>query len=428
MRAAARLPGILLLLCGLPVTPFVTAQTVSAEFDGSLDTVRIASGLNRPTFATAPSTDFGRLFVVEQDGRIRVIRNRVLLGTPFLDISALTRSPADPNGGSEEGLLGMAFHPGHASNGWFFVYHTDATGANNIVARYTVTPGNPDLADASSRQVVLTIPHPSNDNHYGWMLAFGPMDGLLYIGTCDGGAGCDPPCNAQNISTNLGKILRINVDSLPYTIPPGNPFVGVAGNDEIWAYGLRNPWRFSFDRATGAIYIGDVGQNVWEEIDCRAPGATGPVNYGWDSFEGSFCPNPSCGSQGSCALPNLSSPIQEYSHSSPAGSCAVTGGYVYRGNRMKGLRGTYFYSDFCSAFIKSFRTGSTCSVSAALDRTADLAPGGGLSIDFITSYAEDAAGEIYILDQGGEVFKIVPRPPVAGDPGPFDPIPNEGSE
>jgi glucose/arabinose dehydrogenase len=219
---------------------------------------------------------------VEQDGKIRLVKDGVLQPTAFLDITALTQSPAD-GGGNEQGLLGLAFHPNYASNGWFFVYHTEATW-NNLLVRYTRSASDPDRADSASRQVVMTYNHPNEWNHNGGMIAFGPH-GHLFIGTGDGGNGCDPNANAQNPSSPLGKLHRINVDSLPYTVPSTNPFVGSPGYlPEIWALGLRNPWRFSFDSATGDLYIGEVGEDNWEEIDF-APAGTAGLNCSWDRYE-----------------------------------------------------------------------------------------------------------------------------------------------
>jgi hypothetical protein len=245
------------------------------------------------------------------------------------------------------------------------------------------------------------------------MIAFGtrPGDGNLYIATGDGGSGCDPNDNAQNPNSHLGKLLRINVDELPYTIPADNPFLGPDGvADEIWALGLRNPYRFSIDRAVGDIYIGDVGQGRWEEVDYQPGDSTGGQNYGWDIYEGFHCPNPSnCGVK-PCGLPVTVLPVLEYENPASGGPCAVTGGYVYRGCRLPDLRGTYFYADFCAAFIRSFVI-EAGEVTDSQDRTAQLAPGGGMAIGQITSFGEDAQGEIYITDRAGEVFKIVPTLP-----------------
>ena len=394
VRRVAKLTRLVALL-GVLAVPQTHAR--AAVCDGISDasgvpltTVRVVSGLLRPDLVTAPPGDVDRLFIVEQDGTIRIFRNGSLIGTPFLDLSTLTRSPAD-GGDNEEGLLGLAFHPGYATNGLFFVYQTDTTGANNLVVRYARDPLDPDRADVLTRTVLLTIPHPLNGNHNGGMLAFAPDDGRLYAGTGDGGSSCDPPGNSQNPASRLGKLLRLDVDATPVTI-------------ETWAMGLRNPWRYSFDRANADLYIGDVGQDQWEEVDYRPAPRVAGENYGWDFYEGSRCPNPSCG--GSCpVLANLVPPVAEYQHL--AGACSITGGYVYRGCRMSALQGTYFYGDYCAAFIRSFRMAAGVPTEATT-RTTELAPGGGLSISQITSFGEDARGEIYIVDRGGEVFKIVP--------------------
>lgn len=395
-----------LLALALPAEAAV-CDGVSTASDASLTTVRVVSGLIRPVLAVSPPGDVNRLFLVEQDGTIRIRKNGQVLAQPFLDISAIVRSPVD-RGNNEEGLLGLAFHPEYATNGRFFVYYTN-TSSDNEVARYTVS-SDPDVADAGSRQRVILINHPSQGNHNGGMIAFGPNDGYLYIGTGDGGGSCDGAENAQNGGSLLGKMLRIDVDSLLYTIPPDNPFVSNASFlDEIWAYGLRNPWRWSFDRATGDLYIGDVGQGEWEEVDWRPGTSAGGENYGWDNYEGDICPNPSCGDEGSCTLPSYVGPVVVYANAgSPA--CAVTGGYVYRGCRMPALAGTYFYGDYCQAFIRSFRIvpGPPPSVTDERDRTAELAPGGPSTIGLITSFGEDARGELYLADRDGEVFKIVP--------------------
>lgn len=384
----------------------------------ALTTVRIAVGLLRPIFVTSPPGDLARLFIAQQDGSIRIVKNGVLLPGTFLDIPAEVRSPADPGGGREEGLLGLAFHPDYANNGWFFIYYTAPDSSENIVARYTVS-GNPDVADPNSRQEVIAFSHPSASNHNGGMIAFGPDDGYLYIGTGDGGGSCDPNGNAQSLLSNLGKMLRIDVDSLPYTIPPDNPWSpendpGDAGNDEIWSLGLRNPWRWSFAglRAPDpqAVFIGDVGQNAIEEVS-YSPGGTGAENYGWDIYEGESCPAPSCAATPSCVMPGHVPPLVTFP--TPGANCAVTGGYAYYGCRMPDLHGRYFYSDYCSAFIKSFRVVGGTDVDPN-DHTAQLDPAGTLSIQTISSYGVDARGEIYLLDYdefgslNGELFKIVP--------------------
>ena len=385
---------------------------ISPTAETPLTAARVASGLLRPLFVAAPPGDTSRIFIVQQDGLIKILKDGVLRTTPFLDVSTGIRSPANNGGQNEEGLLGLAFHPDYATNGWFFIYHTNTTGSSNILARYTRSATDPDQADLATRQVVISFAHTMAANHNGGMIAFGPTDGLLYIATGDGGTFCDTPGNAQSGTVNLGKILRIDVDTLPFSIPPGNPFTGPDGvNDVIWALGLRNPWRFSFDRQTSDLYIADVGQGSREEIDLQLSISSGGENYGWPNYEGTLCPNPTCGSA-TCSIPALELPILEYPHG--AGVCAVTGGYVYRGCRMPGLHGRYFYADFCEAFVKSFVV-SGGGVTGEVDHTAEIAPGGGLSISSITSFGEDARGEIYIVDRGGttgggtgEIFKILP--------------------
>jgi glucose/arabinose dehydrogenase len=383
-------------------------EGISTASDSPLTTVRVVSGLSRPVLAISPPADVDRLFLVEQDGTIRIRKAGEVLAEPFLDIAAIVRSPLD-GGNNEEGLLGLAFHPDYANNGWFFVYHTNTSG-NNEVARYAVS-ANPDVADASSREPVITFNHPGQGNHNGGMIAFGPNDGFLYIGTGDGGGFCDLSENAQNGSSPLGKLHRIDVGDLPYAVPDTNPFVGnPAFLDEIWSYGLRNPWRWSFDRANGDLYIGDVGQGQWEEVNWRPASSTGMENYGWDNYEGNACPNPSCGNEGTCSLPSYVAPVSVYAHESGLERCSVTGGFVYRGCRMPALAGTYFYGDYCEAFIKSFRVvpGNPPTVTDEMDRTDELTPGGPSTIGLITSFGEDARGELYVVDRDGDIFKIVP--------------------
>jgi glucose/arabinose dehydrogenase len=390
-------------------TGISAVHNTDPDLDGELTTVVVASGFQLPLYVTSPPGDVHRLFVVEQDGTIKIIRDGVVLATPFLDVSAITYSPSD-GANTEEGLLGLAFHPDYASNGWFFIYHTDSTGSQQAVARYTVS-ANPDVADPTSRVQVITLSHPFDDQN-GGMLAFGPLDGHLYIGVGDGGGDCDPNGNGQDLNTNLGKILRLNVDSLPPSTT-GNPFDGgVPGNDEIWSYGLRNPWRFSFDRILGQMLIGDVGEDIWEEVDCQPPLSGGGENYGWSRYEGPVCPSTSmtCPGTGSCLITGYVPPIRTYDHQTDIFSCSVTGGYVYRGCRMGDLHGTYFYADYCSNQIRSFRVDETCATSATdILRTADLDPdgAGGVLIWSITSFGEDAQGELYLVGFS-EIFKILP--------------------
>jgi len=379
---------------------------VSEAYAGGtpLTTELVASGLRRPNFVTAPQGDFNRIFVVEKEGRIRVIENGNLLATPFLDIDSLV------GGGNsnfdERGLLGLAFHPDYLNNGLFYVYYTN-NASDTTVARYSVDgdPATDNTADAGSASIVLTVDQPFQNHNGGW-IAFGPNDGYLYISLGDGGSGNDPLNNGQNINTLLGKMLRIDVDGgSPFAIPADNPFVGVAGEDEIWAYGLRNPWRNSFDPETGDLYIADVGQNSVEEVDFQPASSEGGENYGWRCMEGNSCTGLSgC----TCNDPDLTDPIHTYP---TAFGCSITGGEIYRGCEIPDLQGTYFFADFCAARIWSFRfTGG--SVTEFQERTSELAPGGGVSISNITSFGRDAYGEIYICDQGtlsnnGEIFKIV---------------------
>lgn len=346
----------------------------------------LSSTLDLPVFATAPPGDTHRLFVAEQSGRIRILKDDVLLPAPFLDLSALVSCCG------ERGLLGFAFHPQYAVNGFVYVHYTD-TGGDTRVMRYHVS-ANPDAADAASAAPVLSQVQPFS-NHNGGMLAFGP-DGYLYVGLGDGGSGGDPQGNGQNRTTLLGKILRLDVDhGAPYTVPATNPFVGQSPTrPEIWSLGLRNPWRFSFDRQTGALYIGDVGQAAWEEIDVE-PAATGGRNYGWRDMEGSACFVPGCSATG------LTLPAVTYAHSE---GCSVTGGYVYRGADVPELDGFYLFADYCAGWVRSFRW-SGGSAGAVTDQPT-LAPGGSIS-----SFGEDARGELYILAYGspGAIYRIVRR-------------------
>ncbi len=354
----------------------------------ALTATRVTGNLTDPVDLQAAPGDRDRLFVVEQVGRIRVIRNGALLGTPFLDIVNRVRS------GGERGLLGLAFHPLYAQNGRFYVNYTDLSGHTHV-AEFRVT-ANPDVADAGSERLVLFQTQPFS-NHNGGGLAFGG-DGRLYIGLGDGGSGGDPQGNGQDGNVLLGKILRIDVDSgMPYGVPTDNPFVGRAGfRPEVWALGLRNPWRFSLDRGSGDLYIGDVGQSGLEEIDVGLAANRGGENYGWNVMEGSRCFLPSSG----CNTAGLTLPVVEYPTSS---GCAVTGGYVYRGCRMPGYHGTYFYGDYCAGFIRSFRLQGGRAVDAR-DWTTAL----GRDVDNLSSFGVDADGELYIVDHQGEVFKVVP--------------------
>jgi glucose/arabinose dehydrogenase len=366
-----------------------------------LTTQLIANGLSNPVAILAPKGDYSRLFVLEQNsGRIRIVKQGVLLPTPFLDLGASVLA------GGEQGLLGMAFHPNYAQNGRFFVDYTTKPSGDTVIMAFKASATNPDLANPASGVKLLQVSQPFA-NHKGGALAFGP-DGYLYIGFGDGGSANDPYNNAQSLSSLLGKILRINVDAgLPYSIPPTNPFVGVPGaKPEIWAYGLRNPWKFVFDRAVGDLYIADVGQDQWEEIDFQPSYSTGGENYGWRCFEGKH----GTGLSGCSGNPQLEQPIYEYNH---AAGCAVIGGGVYRGFAIPDLRGTYFFADWCKAKIWSFDYQAGI-LGNLTDRTLELTPNDGISsISTVSSFGEDGAGEMYIADyNGGEIFKIIPAAPV----------------
>ena len=370
----------------------------------SLTTRLVANGFSRPVELTAPRSDTQRVFLVEQTGLIKVIKNGRTLATPFLDLRSEIRCCG------ERGLLGLAFHPKYGQNGYFFVNYTDRVGSTRVV-RYRVS-SNPDVADPRSASLVIGPISQPYGNHNGGCLRFGP-DGYLYIGLGDGGSSGDPGCRAQNGQSLLGKMLRIDVDvASGYAIPKDNPFLKDAKvRNEIWALGLRNPWRYAFDRVVGDLYIGDVGQGFREEITWEAKGAGG-ANHGWKIMEGDACYGTfNCVRPPACRSPVYTMPIQVLTR---AQGRSITGGYVYRGCAIPDLRGTYFFGDYVTRRVWSFRWDGK-SKSNFQERTVELAPGGSLSIGRISSFGEDADGELYILDYlDGEVFKIVPRttPPV----------------
>jgi len=347
----------------------------------------VISGMSSPVLLTAPPGDLTRLFIVEQSGAIRIIKNGTLLSTAFLTLSDSIST------GSEQGLLGLAFAPDYASSGRFYVSYTNKHGplaaGTSLIERYTVS-GNADIANAASGQRLLTLDDPY-DNHNGGMIAFGP-DGYLYYGMGDGGGGGDPLNSGQDRTDLFASMLRLDVSgSGPYTIPASNPYATHPSfRHELWNHGLRNPWRWSFDRQTGDLYIGDVGQGAHEEIDVQLASSGGGENYGWRSMEGFSCYGASSCNQTGLTLPKL-----DYDHSQ---GCAVTGGYVYRGSATS-LRGRYLYADYCGGWVRSFRFAG----GAATDQRDEpaLAPGGN-----ITSFGEDAAGEVYVLTQGGSVYRI----------------------
>ncbi|NIA00664.1 sorbosone dehydrogenase family protein [Massilia sp. CCM 8734] len=353
--------------------------------------VREVANVSGAVFLTAPSGDT-RQFIVERSGRILVIQDGALLGTPFLDIRNRVATVG------EGGLLSMAFHPDYARNGWFFIYFTDA--ANNIVVeRHSVSSANRNLAEPSAVLEIIRIPHPGATNHYGGLVSFGP-DGMLYLATGDGGGTGDPQGNAQNLNSLLGKMLRLDVaDSRgvqPYLIPPSNPFVGQGGRRaEIWASGLRNPWRYAFDG--DRLYIADVGQARREEVDIASVKQAG-LNYGWNTMEGTLCYNAAI-----CNKNGLTLPAFEYDHgNNNVNGCSITGGFVYRGKAISELAGRYFYSDYCGGYLKSFLYKDDSVTEQTSWAIAD--------IDAIQSFGQDGDGELYLIAATGKVYRIVRAP------------------
>ncbi len=351
----------------------------------------VASGLSRPDGIV--SAGDSQLFIVQQTGQIVIYDGTRVLSTPFLDIRSLVT--AGISGESERGLLGLAFHPRYSENGFFFVYYTNTIG-DITLARYSVSSANPDRANPSSATGVLTISHSQFPNHNGGQMEFGP-DGYLYLGPGDGGSEGDPFNHAQDRSQLLGKILRIDVDTLPYRIPPSNPFVNTPNaRGEIWAYGLRNPWRFTFDRISQDLWIADVGQDRYEEVDFQPATSIGGENYGWRRMEGLHCFNPSV----NCQDPSFTMPILEYSHDN--GNCSITGGYRYRGARYPRMSGIYFYGDYCTGTIWGATQQGDGTWSSQKLLSTRLA---------ISSFGEDANGELYVADLNGAVYQLVDSSP-----------------
>ena len=386
-----------------------TPQIAPALLDpDKLSFHEVASGLNKPVLITNAGDGSGRLFVVERPGRIRIQKNGVVFTTPFLDIQSSVKST-----NSEQGLLALAFHPNYESNGKFYVAYTaprngDTNGSILTLRQYTVSAGNSDLANPNSGITILTIDHPSQSNHNGGTLVFGD-DGYLYWSTGDGGGGGDPNNNGQNLSSHLGKILRIDVNSgSPYSVPTSNPFYNDADpsvKKEIWAYGLRNPWRISFDQLTHDLYVGDVGQSNREEIDYQPANSSGGENYGWNIMEGSTCYNAS-----TCDQNNKILPVAEYTHSL---GCSVTGGHVYRGPSYPSLSGYYFYGDYCSGRIFSIYNNLPSGWSAPVQLSD--------TPYFISTFGEDENGELYLADyNAGKIYRIQYAEPsfsIAGNAG-----------
>jgi glucose/arabinose dehydrogenase len=388
----------------VPLSPGVTWPSLSLN--------QVITGLSQPLHVTHAGDGSGRLFVVEKTGRIKIYLNSVYQST-FLDLHTKVSTT------SEQGLLSVVFPPDYAASGRFYVNYTNLSG-DTVIARYRVST-DPNLADSSSEEILLSIDQPYA-NHNGGQMAFGP-DGYLYIGMGDGGSGGDPDNRAQNPADLLGKILRIDVEptpislppagsnrayfpvvfrsgeNLPYLIPPDNPFIHTLGyRPEIWAQGLRNPWRFSFDRANGDLYLADVGQDAWEEVNYQANGNPGGQNYGWRILEGAHCYNPS---SGCIPPPAYTAPAFEYAHGvNDSNGCSITGGFVYRGNVNPAMQGIYFYGDFCTG--KIWGAANDSGWQTTLLTTAPF---------LISSFGEDESGELYVIDYGnGRILKILQAP------------------
>ncbi len=360
------------------IIALIFIQNESKSQSGTIALQSFATGFASPV--DIENCGDSRLFIVEQDGLIRILNsNGTINPTPFLNITSLT------NQSGEQGLLGLAFHPNYSTNGFFYINYTNTSG-NTVIARYSVNPTNPDLANTTGT-ILLTVTQPFS-NHNGGSLKFGP-DGYLYIGMGDGGSGGDPGNRAQNINELLGKMLRIDVNSgTPYGIPPNNPYANIAGADEIWAIGLRNPWKFSFDRQTGDLWIADVGQNQYEEVN-RAASTESGLNYGWRCYEGNTAYN-----TGGCAAQStMKSPLFTTNHTN--GFCSITGGYVYRGTQYPNFQGKYFFSDYCKAQIGSSDGLGNVTFSATFSGN-----------NFVT-FGEDLNGELYIASISGAIYKII---------------------
>lgn len=383
MRHLHRALGLLTLSTAL----FACSDSDPAPENDIFSLETVLTNLDEPVYVTAPPGDSTRLFIVEKAGIIRIYKDGALLSTPFLNLADRTTKD------SEQGLLGLAFAPDYATSGRFYVsYTTTGSGAagHSVISRFIVS-GNPDIS-GTAETVLLEADQPYS-NHNGGMITFGP-DSLLYIAFGDGGDGGDPEETGQRLTDLLGSMLRIDVSGATYTSPPDNPFVNAdEARDEIWNYGLRNPWRFSFDRLTGDLYIGDVGQGQYEEVDVVAAADGGGQNFGWDDMEGNHCYEDS-----DCNDNDSIRPVLEYNHG--GNRCAVTGGYVYRGTAIPAIVGHYFYADYCSGSLRSFRRTGTGQIT-------DKQTWSGIS-GAVTSFGEDGRGELYITTQSGRLLRFAP--------------------
>lgn len=391
------LGGILLGLLAAPLATRIVASvddnyappanlTLQVNFKAGIR--QVYSGFALPIFLTHAGDGSQRIFVVEKVGRVQIIQDGKRLNDPFLDITNIVGAS-----GYEQGLLGLSFHPEYRNNGLFYLNYTNRSG-DTVVAEYRVSRDDPNKADPTSARVVLGFDQPF-PNHNGGMIAFGP-DKYLYIGIGDGGSAGDPLRAGQDSKTWLGKILRIDVNGSPYLIPSDNPFVtGDAGLAEIWSLGWRNPWRFSFDRLTGDLYVGDVGQNSYEEVNVEKQGSPGGLNYGWNVMEGLHCFQP----RRNCNQTGLVLPVAEYNHEM---GISITGGYVYRGSQYPDLQGYYFFGDFGSGRIWALKETAI----GQWEMTQLFSTGFPLS-----SFGEDESGEIYLLDfASGSIYQLIGEP------------------
>lgn len=391
---------------------FLFIPLILAAKEKELSSELIADGFSKPVYAAALPGSPGCLVVLEQKGIIKVVQNSQVLRKVFLDITDRVHHPVSP--GDERGLMGLAFHPEYKQNGFLYVNYVDEDDVTHI-SRFQVTD-NTLRPDPKSEKILFTLQQPFS-NHNGGHLDFGPKDGYLYISLGDGGKFGDPYNHAQNLETLFGALLRINVDAGdPYGIPADNPFINnPKARPEIWAWGLRNVWRFSFDSKTGDLYMGDVGQNKWEEIDYQPANSSGGENYGWRIMEANHCYNP----ETDCDETGLVKPILEYPNDANymrvltgmdepnVDGCSVTGGYVYRGKAIPELRGTYFFADYCSGNIWTFKVDDGQAVDFR-NRTEEIAIGGGDFTTYISSFGEDENGELVVVDYNGGIYRIIP--------------------
>ena len=380
----------------------------------NLSSVLIADGYKKPVFITSYPNNAKLLYIVEQAGLIKLINDGKKLSRPFFDINKRVVNPNRP--GDERGLLGFAFHPNHTNNGKFYINYMDNDG-NTIISEFST---NSELrADHKSERIILKLKQPYG-NHNGGDIQFGP-DGYLYISIGDGGKAGDPLNAGQDLSSLFGKIIRIDIEQKPYGIPKSNPFFGQKDKrEEIWAWGLRNVWRFSFDKQTGDKYLADVGQNKWEEVNFEPASSKGGLNYGWRIMEANHCYDP----KENCPTEGLIKPIIEYPNDAnhPAFAfriieelsfsetdvegCSVTGGYVYRGQKIKSMQGQYIFGDYCSGNIWTLKVVNGKAINFK-NRTEEINIGGGEFTTYISSFGQDSDGEIYIIDYNGGIYKLI---------------------